>query len=274
MASITLIKRGTDAVTLEWFVAVCFLWSALKVALFTKLAPARPKENKQEADKSLVEVGRKAREQATEIYWDMKSSTDYGWTRKRLSRVALPMDRSNTTQSPEEESWQRFQRWRYDTRLKLNICTSSWHSDRLNFAVMIAEVVRHFFPRMVDLHNYSPANSKGPKVVNWQTLNRKWYWYMVYAITCSSFLARLLWLFMLKAQQPLVAVIWLIFKKSGFLCASAWKWTFDLIFFLSVTSSCPREILLKVLFITLSVASLKDLVCPLGNVENMACHFS
>ncbi|KAM9848062.1 sperm flagellar protein 1 [Aulostomus maculatus] len=39
--------------------------------------------------------------------------------------------------------------------------------------VMAAEVVKHFFPHLVDLHNYSPANSTAQKLSNWHLLNRK-----------------------------------------------------------------------------------------------------
>ena len=39
--------------------------------------------------------------------------------------------------------------------------------------VLVAEVVKHAFPRMVDVHNYSPANSTPQKMQNWFLLNRK-----------------------------------------------------------------------------------------------------
>ncbi|XP_030628314.1 sperm flagellar protein 1 [Chanos chanos] len=39
--------------------------------------------------------------------------------------------------------------------------------------VMTAEVVKHFLPKLVDLHNYTPANSTPQKLCNWATLNRK-----------------------------------------------------------------------------------------------------
>ncbi|MEE6511967.1 hypothetical protein FKM82_018873 [Ascaphus truei] len=38
---------------------------------------------------------------------------------------------------------------------------------------MVAEVVKHFLPRMVEMHNYIPANSTQQKLSNWATLNRK-----------------------------------------------------------------------------------------------------
>eukprot|EP00049_Salpingoeca_infusionum_P002827 m.60312 g.60312 ORF g.60312 m.60312 type:complete len:236 (-) comp11808_c0_seq1:320-1027(-) len=39
--------------------------------------------------------------------------------------------------------------------------------------VMMAEVVHHFIPRLVELHNYSPASSSKQKADNWHTLNAK-----------------------------------------------------------------------------------------------------
>ncbi|XP_076017043.1 sperm flagellar protein 1 [Genypterus blacodes] len=39
--------------------------------------------------------------------------------------------------------------------------------------VMAAEVVKYFFPKLVDTHNYSPANSTPQKLDNWNLLNRK-----------------------------------------------------------------------------------------------------
>jgi hypothetical protein len=37
---------------------------------------------------------------------------------------------------------------------------------------MMAETVRHYYPRLVDLHNYPAANSIAQKLYNWNTLNR------------------------------------------------------------------------------------------------------
>ncbi|KAG7462514.1 hypothetical protein MATL_G00185690 [Megalops atlanticus] len=38
---------------------------------------------------------------------------------------------------------------------------------------MAAEVVKYFFPKLVELHNYTPANSTQQKLSNWGMLNRK-----------------------------------------------------------------------------------------------------
>ena len=37
--------------------------------------------------------------------------------------------------------------------------------------VLAAEVVRHYLPKMVDEHNYTPASSSAQKLANWRTLN-------------------------------------------------------------------------------------------------------
>ncbi|EDO34469.1 predicted protein, partial [Nematostella vectensis] len=39
--------------------------------------------------------------------------------------------------------------------------------------VLVAEIVKNFLPKLVDIHNYSPANSLTQKLTNWSTLNRK-----------------------------------------------------------------------------------------------------
>ena len=39
--------------------------------------------------------------------------------------------------------------------------------------VLLAEVIKHYFPTMVELHNYPAANSTQQKLYNWTTLNSK-----------------------------------------------------------------------------------------------------
>ena len=39
--------------------------------------------------------------------------------------------------------------------------------------VLVAEVISHYFPKIVQLHNYSAANSTPQKIYNWNTLNSK-----------------------------------------------------------------------------------------------------
>ena len=38
--------------------------------------------------------------------------------------------------------------------------------------VLCAEVISHHFPKLVDLHNYTPASSTKQKEDNWRLLNR------------------------------------------------------------------------------------------------------
>uniref|UniRef100_A0A452S554 CH-like domain-containing protein n=1 Tax=Ursus americanus TaxID=9643 RepID=A0A452S554_URSAM len=38
---------------------------------------------------------------------------------------------------------------------------------------MLAEIVKHFYPRLVDLHNYVPTCNTDQKLSNWSVLNRK-----------------------------------------------------------------------------------------------------
>lgn len=46
---------------------------------------------------------------------------------------------------------------------------------------MAAEVVKHFFPKLVDLHNYTAAHSTQQKLCNWSTLNRRVYLFVLHA---------------------------------------------------------------------------------------------
>lgn len=39
--------------------------------------------------------------------------------------------------------------------------------------VLLAEIVHHYFPKLVELHNYSAANSVRQKLYNWSTLNQR-----------------------------------------------------------------------------------------------------
>lgn len=40
-------------------------------------------------------------------------------------------------------------------------------------AVPMAEILKHHFPKLVDLHNYSPKNAFAHKLSNWDILNRR-----------------------------------------------------------------------------------------------------
>jgi hypothetical protein len=39
--------------------------------------------------------------------------------------------------------------------------------------VLLAEVVKHYIPHLVEIHNYSAAHSVSQKTYNWNTLNQK-----------------------------------------------------------------------------------------------------
>lgn len=41
------------------------------------------------------------------------------------------------------------------------------------YLVLVAEVVKHFLPHLVEIHNYSAAHSVSQKSYNWNTLNQK-----------------------------------------------------------------------------------------------------
>lgn len=55
-------------------------------------------------------------------------------------------------------------------RTETDLSTSS---PALTPPVLVAEVIAHFYPRLVELHNYSSANAMTQKVYNWQTLNSR-----------------------------------------------------------------------------------------------------
>lgn len=38
---------------------------------------------------------------------------------------------------------------------------------------MVAEIIKCYWPKIIDLHNYAPASSLTNKISNWETLNRK-----------------------------------------------------------------------------------------------------
>ncbi|RZC35898.1 sperm flagellar protein 1, partial [Asbolus verrucosus] len=40
-------------------------------------------------------------------------------------------------------------------------------------ALPLCEILKHHFPKLVEMHNYSPKNSHAQKLINWETLNSK-----------------------------------------------------------------------------------------------------
>lgn len=80
--------------------------------------------------------------------------------------VAAPLAGQNV----EEDELQELYQWVDEiplSRPKRNIAR--------DFAdgVLVAEIVAHYFPRVVELHNYSSANSLTQKMYNWNTLNAR-----------------------------------------------------------------------------------------------------
>ncbi|KAM7434992.1 Sperm flagellar protein 1 [Porites harrisoni] len=52
--------------------------------------------------------------------------------------------------------------------------------------VLVAEIVAHFLPKMVEIHNYSSASSQAQKLTNWDTLNRKVFSKLSYTVPKST----------------------------------------------------------------------------------------
>lgn len=69
--------------------------------------------------------------------------------------------------------WSRFNLSVIFSSVYLSVCLFSSELSAGSSAVMAAEVVKHFFPKLVDLHNYIPANSTQQKLSNWNVLNRQ-----------------------------------------------------------------------------------------------------
>jgi hypothetical protein len=40
--------------------------------------------------------------------------------------------------------------------------------------VLLAEIISHYFPKLVELHNYIASTSAATKLANWNTLNSKY----------------------------------------------------------------------------------------------------
>lgn len=102
---------------------------------------------------------------------------------RRISPAAVRLGRQRAAVAPQAQHRARLQRRR---------CVPLWarrrgsvHAVRLRspssfapaslslvVAVMTAEIVHHYFPKAVELHNYSAANGVRQKLYNWATLNR------------------------------------------------------------------------------------------------------
>jgi hypothetical protein len=53
-----------------------------------------------------------------------------------------------------------------ETLLEISVMEVIYHS-----LVACAELIHSYIPKVIDLHNYSPANSTTQKLYNWNTLN-------------------------------------------------------------------------------------------------------
>ena len=87
-----------------------------------------------------------------------------------MSLVSEQIIAEQTHEILNEEQLQEVYHWVDEvplSRAKRNIARD--FSD----GVLVAEVVKHFYPRDVDLHNYSQAHSVTQKLYNWNTLNTK-----------------------------------------------------------------------------------------------------
>lgn len=77
--------------------------------------------------------------------------------------------------------------------------------------VLTAEVVHHYFPKLVELHNYSSANATTQKMYNWNTLNQRVFKRLGFSVSKADFEAvancqpgaieRILKLLSLKVKQ-------------------------------------------------------------------------
>ena len=57
----------------------------------------------------------------------------------------------------------------------------------LLFSVLAAEVIKHFLPKSIDIHNYTSASSTPQKMQNWHLLNRWFISHLIYRFCLSVF---------------------------------------------------------------------------------------
>lgn len=53
--------------------------------------------------------------------------------------------------------------------------------------VLTAEIVQHYIPKLVEIHNYSLAHSQTQKLYNWNTLNRMRYTIFLFINSCINY---------------------------------------------------------------------------------------
>jgi len=106
--------------------------------------------------------------------------------------------------------------------------------------VLMAEIVKHFFPKLVQLHNYSTASSYTQKLYNWNTLNRT----LTSAIVCVIFYKK---------------VIWVVYRYNNFFLQLNW---------------CALEKVFKKLQFQVSRDDIDAIVrCKLGAIEQILKSF-
>ena len=91
-----------------------------------------------------------------------------------------------------EEEMQMIYNWVYEiplSRPKRNIARDFSDGGKhfmvynLFCLVLVAEIVKHFVPHIVELHNYSAAHSVSQKTYNWNTLNQKLFKKLGFTLT-------------------------------------------------------------------------------------------
>jgi len=83
----------------------------------------------------------------------------------------------------DDEDLQRVYQWVDEiplSRPKRNIARD--FSD----GVLTAEIVQHYFPKLIEIHNYPAANSYAQKAYNWKTLNTKVFKKMGFQMTSEE----------------------------------------------------------------------------------------
>ncbi|KAK7008718.1 sperm flagellar protein 1-like isoform X1 [Biomphalaria glabrata] len=87
--------------------------------------------------------------------------------------------------------------------------------------VLVAEIVKHFLPKLVELHNYTPGNATPQKMQNWFLLNRKVFLKLNFQLTedlirelclCKQGLVER---FLMHLRAKIEKASWEMHKQSG-----------------------------------------------------------
>lgn len=73
------------------------------------------------------------------------------------------------------------------------VCGSCGPRHRPEVGVLMAELVKHYFPRLVELHNYSGTQSVAQKVYNWETLEKKAFRKLNFPLSRQDMQAQAFW---------------------------------------------------------------------------------